>query len=130
MVTWKLLLTVPELAGLVPDAQSIAANERRPWYRDWLPTSVIFADACRSAAWRLGVDPIEVRQTALLELLRVYDRAKAGIIDEPALTPPKRRTWGKRPAAEEPFHRLGWDEDQDEADDRPARDWSKSRRPS
>ena len=94
-ITWNQLLTVPEIAGLRDDARSIAANERRPWYPDWLPTSVILADACRAAAWRLKVDPAAVRPVALTGLLDAYHTAKRRLANPPALKPPQRRTWAK-----------------------------------
>ena len=75
-VTWKQLLTCPEIADRAADARSVAEHERWEWYPVWIGGSEIFRLACQQAAAWLGVAPEDVRPVALTGLLASYHDAK------------------------------------------------------
>jgi hypothetical protein len=104
-LTWQRILEQsPELAELRDGARSIAENERRPWYEDWLPGSMIFSVAIHKAAQRLGVSPEAVRPVALRGLVDAYRTAKGRL--QPAALNPKAREWAtKQPYGRNPDDR-------------------------
>jgi len=71
-----LLEQSPELAELKAAAVSIAKNETREWYPDWLQDCTAFIDAIRKTAQRLGTPPEEIRNVARTGLLDAYWTAK------------------------------------------------------
>jgi hypothetical protein len=76
MTFQELLNGSPELAELKASAISVAKNESKEWYPDWLPSSTIFIEALEETARRLRVRADDIRQTARTGLIDAYWTAK------------------------------------------------------
>ena len=72
----ELVRSCPAIAELKANAQSIAQNETRQWYANWLPGSLVFIEAVRDAAKALDMDDDRIRDVALTGLLDAYFTAK------------------------------------------------------
>jgi len=72
-ISWRELQeAAPEVVELKADAESIAANERWPWYEGWLPSSTIFLKTVCDISEKLNLQRDAVRPVLLTGLLDAY----------------------------------------------------------